>query len=315
MKASITNYNGSYRVSKASALAEVKKSNKRKGVCWTHFQKLPKPMELEKAFNLHPLVVEDITMKNQRPKIDSFKDYLVIIVKKLSIDNDRISSKQFSIVLKKECVISYSEDPAKFKNLRDRMQKKRIPVKNDYLAYAILDAIVDEYFEVLEQFGEKIEALEDDLFKNPSEKTLKKLHRYRREVMKVRSMVWPLREVINEMARGELKLIQKGTLIHLRDLYDHAIQVIETIENYREMLSGMLDIYLSSISNKMNEVMKVLTVISTIFIPLTFITGLYGMNFKYMPELSVFWAYPAVWVFMIVLGTIMAIYFRRKGWL
>jgi len=315
MKATITNYNSKYSVSKATALSEVKKASKKKGICWTHFQKIPEAIKFEKAFNLHPLVVEDITMKNQRPKIDVFKDYVVIILKKLSIEKDGFSHTQFSIVLKKDCVLTYSADPATFKNLRDRMEKKRIPIQNDYLAYAIMDAIVDEYFEILESFGEKIEKLEDDLFKNPSEKTLKKLHKYRREVMNVRSMIWPLREVINEMSRGELNFIKNTTLIHLRDLYDHIIQVMDTVENYREMLSGMLDIYLSSISNKMNEVMKVLTVISTIFIPLTFVTGLYGMNFKYMPELSVVWAYPAVWVFMIIIGTIMAIYFKRKEWL
>ncbi len=315
MKATITNYNSTYHTTKATALSDVKKAMKKSGICWIHFQKLPDLDKFQKAFKLHPLVIEDITTKDQRPKIETYDDYALIILKKLSLDKDHIRKSQFSIILKKNCLITYSTEKAPFDKLRDRMKKNHVPKKLDYLAYAILDTIVDCYFSILENYGVHIEKLEDHLFGNPSQKTLKELHKARRDIMKMRSMIWPLREVINEMARGEIKLIQKVTLIHLRDLYDHTVQVMDGIENYREMLSGMLDIYLSSISNKMNEIMKVLTVISTIFIPLTFITGVYGMNFIHMPELKQVWAYPSVWAVMIGIGILMLIYFKRKEWL
>ena len=185
----------------------------------------------------------------------------------------------------------------------------------DYLAYCLLDAIVDAYFIILENFGDKIESMEEELVSNPTPKTLQIIHDLKREMIFLRRSVWPLREVISAMERGESPLINKSTKIYLRDVYDHTIQVIETIETFRDMVSGMLDIYLSSVSNKMNEVMKVLTIFASIFIPLTFIVGVYGMNFEYMPELRWHWSYPIIWLVMLTATVLMLIYFRRKRWL
>lgn len=205
-----------------------------------------------------------------------------------------------------------------FNSVRQRIRngKGRVrKMQSDYLAYALMDMIVDNYFTILEKIGEDIEDLEDELVVNPTTKTLQKIHKLKGDMIILRRAVWPLREVINSLGRVDPPLINESTKIYLRDVYDHTIQIIDTVETYRDMLSGMLDIYLSSISNRMNEIMKVLTIIATIFIPLTFITGVYGMNFKYMPELYWPWAYPAVWIIMIVTAIAMLIYFRRKRWL
>ena len=192
---------------------------------------------------------------------------------------------------------------------------------SDYLAYALMDSIVDNYFTILEKLGERIEGMEEKLVSDPRPETLQEIHRLKREMIFLRKGVWPLREVISGLERGESVLIKKGTKIFLRDVYDHTIQVIDTVETFRDMVSGMLDTYLSSVSNRMNEVMKVLTIIATIFIPLTFVAGIYGMNFNpeasplNMPELNWYWGYVSVWIVMIIIGISMLIYFRRKGWL
>jgi magnesium transporter len=185
----------------------------------------------------------------------------------------------------------------------------------DYLAYALVDAIVDNYFVILETFGEDIEDVQEKLLADPTTETLEAIQTLKREMITLRKSVWPLREVVNNLERGESLLIKKGTLVYLRDVYDHTIQVMDTVETFRDMLAGMLDIYLSSLSNKMNEVMKVLTIIATIFIPLTFIAGIYGMNFVYMPELQNYWGYPVVLMLMSVIGLSMVMYFRKKKWL
>jgi magnesium transporter len=186
---------------------------------------------------------------------------------------------------------------------------------SDYLMYVLLDAIVDNYFLILEKFGEKIEYMEEELVSDPTEKTLQQIHTLKREMVFLRKSVWPLRELISSLERSESKLIKESTGIYLRDVYDHTIQVIDTVESFRDMVAGMLDIYLSSLSNKMNSVMKVLTIIATIFIPLTFIAGIYGMNFKNMPELEWRWAYPAVLLIMLIVTVVMLGYFKSKRWL
>jgi magnesium transporter len=185
----------------------------------------------------------------------------------------------------------------------------------DYLAYTLIDTVVDMYFLILENFGEVIEDTEENLLTDPGPETLESIQMLKREMMVLRKSVWPLREVVSQLERGESSLFGKATKVYLRDVYDHTIQVIDTIETYRDMLSGMLDIYLSSISNRMNEVMKVLTVIATIFIPLTFLVGVYGMNFKYMPELEKQWSYPVLWVVMGIIALVMVAHFKRKKWL
>jgi len=186
---------------------------------------------------------------------------------------------------------------------------------SDYLAYTLIDIITDNYFKVLEDIGEKIEYLEEELVTNPTTLTLQTIHELKRDLIFLRKKVWPMREVINKLDRRESELISDSLSVYLRDVYDHTIQVIDYIETYRDMISGMLDIYLSSLSNRMNEVMKLLTIISTLFIPLTFIVGLYGMNFKYMPELQWVYGYPLVWIVMIIVSLIMFLFFLRKKWL
>ncbi len=278
-------------------------------------------------FSIHPLVLEDILHTTQRPKIEDFEDYIYVVLRMFyyqdktdELDNDsEIVSEQVSLILGRNFVISFQEaggdtfDPVRMriKNSKGRIRE----MGADYLAYSLIDSIVDNYFVILEKLGERIELLEDDLLDNPTPDTLEELHVLRNEMIFLRKSAWPLREVLNNLLRGESSLITKHAQIYIKDVYDHTIQVMDTIETYRDMLSGMLDIYLSSISNRMNEVMKVLTIIATIFIPLTFLAGVYGMNFHYMPELAWKWSYPVLWCIMAAIGIFMASYFRKKKWL
>jgi len=277
--------------------------------------------KLGQTFNLHPLVLEDIMNADQRPKMEDYENYIFIICKMLSYDDkeDRLNIEQFSLLLLPGVIISFQEKPGDvFNPVRERMRKGKGRIRKmgmDYLMYALLDAVVDNYFIVLENIGERIEDLEEELIASPGPETLQAIHHLKRELIFLRKSVWPLREAISGLEREELDLIQEKTTVYLRDVYDHTIQVIDTIETYRDMVSGVLDVYLSSVSNKMNEVMKVLTIIATIFMPMTFIAGIYGMNFKHMPELDTNWGYPAVWLVIIVIGVIMLVYFRRKKWL
>lgn len=277
--------------------------------------------KIGKHFDVHPLILEDILHTGQRPKMEDSENYTSIVLKMLSFNENEneIKSEQVSLIISKNVVISFQESVGDvFNPVRERIRNGKGRIRkmgSDYLAYALMDAIVDNYFIILEKLGEKIEVLEEELITNPVPETLHMIHNLKREMIFLRKSVWPLREVISNLERGESHLIMKSTTIYLRDVYDHTIQVIDTIETFRDMLSGMLDIYLSSVSNKMNEVMKVLTIIATIFIPLTFIAGIYGMNFEYMPELSWQWGYPAVWVVVIVIGASMVLYFRKKRWL
>jgi magnesium transporter len=273
------------------------------------------------CFGLHPLVLEDILNTGQRPKVEDFGDYIYIVLKMLYTEeeNGEIAEEQLSIILGPTFVISFQEGGGDvFDPIRERIRNGIGRVRKagaDYLAYSLLDSIVDNYFIVLEKLGERIEFLEEELVADPTTETLHIIHALKRDMIFLRKSVWPLREIISVLERGESALIQESTLIYLRDVYDHTIQVIDTVETFRDMVSGMLDIYLSSVSNRMNEVMKVLTIIATIFIPLTLIAGIYGMNFQYMPELGWRWGYPMVWLVMLVVGALMLVYFRRKRWL
>ncbi|KPJ69508.1 magnesium transporter [candidate division WOR-1 bacterium DG_54_3] len=272
-------------------------------------------------YGLHPLVLEDIVNTGQRPKMEDCGDYIFIVLKMLYLNNrgDLIVAEQVSLILGKNYVISFQEREGDvFSPIRDRLKNAKGRIRQmgaDYLAYALIDAIVDGYFVVLEKTGERIEFVEDKLITNPRPKILQLIHNVKSDMIFLRRSVWPLREVIGGMQRSESALIQNTTEAYLRDVYDHTIQVVDSIESYREMASGLLDIYLSSISNRMNEVMKVLTIIATIFIPLTFIAGIYGMNFKYMPELGWPWGYPLVLGVMILIGLVMIAYFKRKKWI
>jgi magnesium transporter len=278
--------------------------------------------KIGKHFGLHPLVLEDILNTDQRPKIEDFDDYVFVVLKMLYFDEgeEEVRAEQISIILGSNFVLSFQERLGDiFNPLRERIRNAKGRIRKmgpDYLAYALLDAIVDNYFMVLEKLGEKIEGMEEELVSNPRPETLQTMHNLKREMIFLRKSVWPLREVVSRLERGESKLIKDSTGIYLRDVYDHTIQVIDTVETFRDMLSGMLDIYLSSVSNRMNQVMKVLTIIATIFIPLTFVAGIYGMNFEYMPELKWHWFYPkAFWLVMIGVAGVMLFYFRRKKWL
>jgi magnesium transporter len=276
---------------------------------------------LGECFGLHPLVLEDILNTDQRPKLEDFGDYIFVVLKTFSYNDqsDEVEPEQISLILGPSLVMSFQEREGDvFNPIRERIRTGKGRIRRmgaDYLAYALLDLVVDNYFTVLEQVGEKVEFLEEELVTSPTPETLQTIHNLKREMIFLRKSVWPLREVVGALERGESSLIKESTGIYLRDVYDHTIQVIDTIETFRDMISGMLDIYLSSVSNRMNEVMKVLTIIATIFIPLTLIAGIYGMNFQYMPELGWRWGYPIVWLVMLAIGAVMLVYFRRKKWL
>lgn len=272
-------------------------------------------------FDLHPLILEDIVNTEQRPKMEDMGDYIFTVLKMLDYDEkkDEISSEQVSLVLGSNFVISFHEsERATLNPVRERIGKSKGRIRKmgaDYLTYAIIDCIVDNYFAILEKIGEVIEDIEKDLVKTPTTETLQSIHKLKGEIISLRKATWPLREIVSGLERAETPLIRKTTRIYLRDIYDHTIQVIDSVESHRDIVSGMLDIYLSSLSNRMNEVMKVLTIFAAIFIPLTFVAGVYGMNFAFMPELNWRWGYPIALIIMVLAASAMLVYFKRKKWL
>ncbi|HOI44865.1 MAG TPA: magnesium/cobalt transporter CorA [Candidatus Aminicenantes bacterium] len=272
-------------------------------------------------FDLHSLILEDIMTTIQRPKMEDLGDLLYIVLRMIDFDGEKreIVTEQVSLVLGSNFVLSFLEDPGDvFDPVRERIRKGKGRIRKmgaDYLAYALVDTIVDNYFAVLEKLGENIEAVEEELVADPRKETLHEIHTLKREMISLRKSVWPLREAVSGLLRGDSALVRDGTRIFLRDVYDHTIQVIDNVETYRDMLSGMLETYLSSVSNRMNEVMKVLTVIATIFIPLTFIAGIYGMNFQHMPELKWRYGYFIIWGIMALIAGFMLVQFKKKKWL
>lgn len=277
--------------------------------------------KLGKHYDLHPLVLEDIVSISQRPKIDEYDDYIFIVLKMLYIDKtDTIITEQVSFVLGKGYVLSFQESEGDvFDAVRERIRQgkgRSRSMQADYLLYILMDAIVDHYFTIIENLGEKIEDYEDSIFSGQVNKTINKdIQDLKREILRVRRAIFPLREVINRIEKHESTLILKKTKTFYRDIYDHLIQVSENIDIYREMIWSLMDMYMTSISNKMNEVMKVLTIMASIFIPLTFIAGVYGMNFDNIPELHYEYAYPIFWGVMIVIFLAMLYYFKKKKWL
>ncbi len=277
--------------------------------------------ELGKIYNFHPLILEDIVDTDQRPKIKDFGDYIFIILKMHYYDkeNNEIKIEQVSLIFGKNYVISFQEREGDvFDSIRERIRNNigRIrKARADYLIYVLMDAIIDNYFTILEKLGEETEDLEAKVIKDPVPANLQIIYKLKSELIFLRKSVWPLREVISILEKGESVLIDKSTNIYLRDIYGHTIQVMDTVETLRDVISGTLDVYLSSVSNKMNEIMKVLTIIATIFIPLTFIAGVYGMNFQYMPELKWVWAYPLILSVMLIIGIVMVIFFKRRKWM
>jgi len=277
--------------------------------------------KIGKHYEIHPLVLEDILNTGQRPKIEVFDDYIFITIKMLTFDEKefKIVSEQISLILGKNFVISFQEKTGDILDpVRERIRKGKGRIRkmnSDYLTYALLDIIIDYYFSILEKVGEKIENFEEELMSEPKSDTLNEIYRLKREVLYLRKSVWPLRESVNKLERSESSLINKKTTPYLRDLYDHTIQVIDTVETSRDLLSGMLDLYLSSVSNKMNEVMKVLTIFAAIFIPLTFIAGIYGTNFEFIPELKWHFGYFAMWGVMIIIGIGLLFFFKKRKWI
>jgi magnesium transporter len=272
-------------------------------------------------FSIHPLVLEDIMNTHQRPKTEDYEDALYIVIRRPLFDREALAVdyEQISLLVLKGFIFTFREqidglfDPV-VRRLRESKGRFR-SFGFDYLAYALLDVVVDQFFLFQDAMDLVFEELEDELMSNPTPETLKSIQRIKREMIFLRRGVTPLREMLSELLRSESPLIQERTKLYLRDVYDHAIRVTEAMESYRDLIAGMLDIYLSSVSNKLNETMKVLTVFSTIFIPLTFITGIYGMNFDFMPELKWKWAYPSLWLLFFIVAGGLLIYFRRKRWL
>lgn len=293
-------------------------------VTWININGLHYVDEIESVgeqYGLHPLVLEDIVNTSQRPKIDEYEDYLFVVLKMLYYDNDEnIVIEQVSLVLGKNYVLTFQESEGDvFDTIRDRIRhgKGRVrTLKSDYLLYTLIDSVVDNYFSIIETLGNKVEDLETELFAGqPKENIHVEVQQLKREILKVRRAIFPLREVINRIEKIEHHLILKRTITYYRDIYDHLIQVSENIDIYREMIWSLMDMYMTTISNKMNEVMKVLTIIATIFIPLTFIAGIYGMNFEHIPELHYKYGYFILWGVMIFIFIAMLFYFKRKKWL
>lgn len=276
---------------------------------------------LGEKHTFHSLVLEDIVNTVQRPKIEDYGDYLFIVLKKLrQSEGGYFNSEQLSMILGPDYLFTFHEGIRgdDFDPVRDRIRRGKGKIRNmgaDYLAYSLIDAIVDGYFNILEGFGERIVDVEEELALTPDLKSLHKINAMKKEIIYLRKTVWPLREAISFLERGDTELLHSETRLFFRDVYDHTVQVIDTVETYRDLLSGMLDLYLSSISNRTNEVMKFLTVIGTIFMPLTFLVGVYGMNFKHFPELEWRYGYFWLWGLMLLLSLGMVYYFRRKRWL
>lgn len=303
---------------------EITKNLEKDDVFWFNVNGISSPNVIEKIgamFNLHPLLLEDVLSPNQRPKFEEYGDYVFLILKKIEwseVDWD-IITEQVSFVLLPPKLITFQEQKDDFlSSIEQRIEKAKGKIRSSdssYLLYAIMDSIIDRYFITLEKIGEIIDAMELKISANPNPSLVRNIHSLKHTMMIFKKSVWPLREAINYLIRTENEIISSTNSVYYRDLNDHLYQVLDTVESYRELLASLLDLYLTMIGNKTNEIMKVLTIIATIFIPLTFIAGVYGMNFEFMPELSSPWGYPVIWMIMILLTIALLYYFRRKKWI
>ncbi len=273
-----------------------------------------------KAFDLHPLALEDMLNTGHRPKVEEFDGYLLIILKMLDFDSDtnQLQTEQISLVLTGNNVLSFQERPGDvFDGVRERLRRKSGRIRQrgpDYLTYALIDSIVDSYFHILEQIGDRLEELEKELLRQPTQATLQQVHQVKGQLIYLRKSLWPLRELTNSLLQDEFPLIHESTYVFLRDLYDHCVQIIDTLETFRDTATGLIDLYMSSISHRMNEVMQVLTIMASIFIPLTFIAGIYGMNFDVIPELKWRYGYAMAWGLMLSCAAGMLWYFKKNKW-
>lgn len=295
---------------------------------WIHVQGRPGAdtlTELGKTFGLHSLVLEDILNTGQRPKVESYEDQLFVVMGLPQRRDGVFNVAQTSLFLGRNFVISFTDAPGDpFAIVRDRLRDAHGHLRRsgaDFLLYSLMDVVIDDGFPTLEQLGERLEEVEDALLALPTRETLAEIHRIKRRLLVLRRIMWPHREILNTLQRDMHALLTEDTRLYLRDCYDHTVQIMELLETYREMTTEMLDVYLSSASNRLNEIMRVLTVIATIFIPLTFLVGVYGMNFGMngkspwaMPELDWYYGYPTLWIVMIIIAGGMLLYFKRKGW-
>ncbi len=327
-----------YHEAEAKEVEECFRFKDMSSVTWINIDGLHQMDVLEKlgsCYGIHPLVLEDI-LTDQRPKIEDYDDYIFIVLKMLYYDEEgdrkaddeddedglgdtNLDVDQVSMILGPNFIISFKEKEVDvFNPLRDRLRTAKGKIRKqgaDYLAYSMIDAIVDHYFLIMETLGERFEDLEDAVVSDPEPGILPIIYNLKRDMLFLRKSVWPLREAISKMQRSDSHLVSEAIKIYLRDVYDHTIQVIENVETFRDMSASLLETYLSSLSNKLNEVIKLLTIISTIFIPLTFLAGLYGMNFRFMPELDSPFGYPAVLILMLMVVVVMMVYFRKKEWI
>lgn len=313
-----------YTTKMGSTITECVACKDMTGVTWINVDTVSDPAILKSlgdSFGLHDLTIQDIANTEHRVKYEDFSYYLLIILKMLEYNPDtkKVDTEQISLVLGHNFLLTFQETPGDFfgglRNeikIADSIVRKMGP---DYLACRIIDIIVDNYFGTVEKFGDEIEDKEDELVSNPTRKTLASIQGVKKNMMQLRQYVWPAREILSDLGKKESSLIKDESTAYFRDVYDRLFEAMDLIETTREMVSGLIDIYLSSMSNKTNEVMKVLTVVATIFIPLTFIVGLYGMNFKYMPELQSPWGYPAILVFMLTVAIGMLVYFHHRKWI
>lgn len=320
---SVTHFNSSIHESyEKDTLAEIIKQKPDDCLTWVNIEGL-KNIEfidsIGKEFNIHPLVLEDILNTNQRPKFEDFDDYHYIVLKSLALENTNVIYEQISILMLKDFVFTFREQrDGLFEPIEKRISNAKSRIRKhgtDYLTYAILDLIVDQNFVLQDALDDVIDETEEELLGDPDVSTLKKIQRKKRELIFIRRTISPLRELLASILRHEGELIHSDTQIYFKDIYDHILRISETIEMQRDMIYGLLDMYQTHMSNKMNEIMKVLTVFASIFIPLTFLAGIYGMNFEYMPELKWRYAYPALWVVFFIVGFGLLYYFRKKKWL
>lgn len=321
-KISIIDYDpNNFQEKVAQQVEECFPFRRKKSITWINIDGIHDPKiihDIGEHFGFHYLLLEDIMNNEQRPKIETFEDYIFIILKMLTYKDGEVVTEQISIIIGKNFVISFQESEGDiFDPIRRRIRENKGKLRKrgpDYLAYSLIDAIVDHYFAVLEKLEEEIEEVEETITR-PTPQTIQIMHQLKREIISLQRSIWPLREVVSGMIRSESALLKKTTTIYLRDVYDHTIQVMDTIETFRDILSGMMEVYLFSVSNRTNEIMKVLTIIGTIFIPLTFITGVYGMNFDFMPVLNWEYGYYIVMIGMLVIVIFLLMYFRKRRWI
>lgn len=292
-------------------------------VCWIDVQGLGDEgvlHELARIFEIHPLAMEDIVNVPQRPKLEVFDNHTLIITRMAILEDEATTSReQVSLLVGKNFVLTFQERYGDvFDPIRARIRQGGPVFRSsgpEYLAYALIDAAIDGYFPILEHFGEQLETLEEQIMSSPRQSSIGDIHNIKRELLAIRRAIWPFREVVNTLLREDIPFVSDKVRVHFRDCYDHCVQLIDVVETYRELAGGLMDVYLSSVANRQNEVMKTLTITASIFIPLTFMAGIYGMNFENMPELHTNWGYPILLITMAAVALVMVVYFLRKGWI